>query len=221
MEKKDSESMVEDTVNRIRDATANPGALGLAAFGLTTVLLNLVNAKLIPFDAMIIAMGIFYGGLAQIIAGSMEWKKGNTFAMVAFTSYGVFWLSFIAIMLLPKLGLATAASEMSMVAFLLGWAIFTLIMFIGTLRINRALAFVFGTAFILFLMLAAHDYTGNSDIGVAAGYWGILVGFAALYTGLAQVVNEIYHKEHMPIWPYKAKVVNVEKVADLIPGIGK
>ena len=206
--------MVNETVHRVLDATANPGALGLAAFGVTTVLLNLVNAKLIPFDAMIIAMGIFYGGLAQIIAGSMEWKKGNTFAMVAFTSYGVFWLSFVAIMMLPKLGLAAAASEMSMVAFLLVWGIFTFIMFLGTLRICKALSFVFGTAVILFLMLAAHDYTGNADVGMAAGYWGILVGFAAMYTGLAQVVNEAYHKVLMPIWPYKSREITPVVIRD-------
>jgi uncharacterized protein len=194
------------TVNaKVADLTANPGALGLAAFGLTTVLLNLVNAGLIPFDAMILAMGIFYGGLAQLIAGSMEWKKGNTFGMLAFTSYGVFWLSFVAIMMLPALGLAPEAAGASMAAFLILWAIFTAIMFVGTLRICGALAFVFGTAVVLFLMLAAHAWTGNADIGTIAGYWGIMVGFAALYTGLAQMVDELYHKELMPIFPYKAK----------------
>lgn len=203
--------MVEESAYKILDTTANPGALGLAAFGLTTVLLNLVNAKLIPFDAMIISMGIFYGGLAQIIAGSMEWKKGNTFGMVAFTSYGVFWLSFVAIMLLPAMGLTTAASDMSMVGFLALWAIFTLIMFVGTLRICKALAFVFGSAEILFWLLAAHNYTGSADLGTIAGYWGLVVGFAALYTGLAQVINEIYHKDLMPIWPYKSKIKGGER----------
>jgi succinate-acetate transporter protein len=204
---------MEEQRYKLADMTANPGALGLAAFGLTTVLLNLVNAKLIPFDSMIVAMGIFYGGLAQLIAGSMEWKKGNTFGMVAFTSYGVFWLSFIAIQLLPSLGLAPAASNMSIVGFLLLWAIFTIIMFVGTLRICKALAFVFGTADILFLMLAAHAYTGNADIGTIAGYFGLIVGFAALYTGLAQVINELYHRELMPIWPYKPKDEAGGKVA--------
>ena len=96
------------------DLTANPAPLGLLGFGMTTVLLNLHNAGLIALGSMILAMGIFYGGLAQVIAGIQEWKKNNTFGATAFTSYGMFWLSLVALLFLPKLGLADATTKEAM-----------------------------------------------------------------------------------------------------------
>ena len=100
--------MNEPTVTQIKDTTANPAPLGLLGFGMTTVLLNLHNAGFYELNAMILAMGICYGGTAQVIAGIMEWKKGNTFAATAFISYGFFWLSLVALLVLPKLNLAAA-----------------------------------------------------------------------------------------------------------------
>ena len=87
--------MNEPTFTQIKDTTANPAPLGLLGFGMTTVLLNLHNAGFFELNGMILAMGICYGGLAQVIAGIMEWKKGNTFAATAFISYGFFWLSLV------------------------------------------------------------------------------------------------------------------------------
>ena len=78
------------------DNLANPAPLGLMGFGMTTVLLNIHNTGMFPISAVILAMGIFYGGIAQIIAGCMEFKKGNTFGTTAFTSYGLFWLTLVA-----------------------------------------------------------------------------------------------------------------------------
>src|SRR5512136_1515995 len=100
----------------IRDTTANPAPLGLLGFGLTTVLLNIHNAGYYELNSMILAMGIFYGGLAQIIAGIMEWKKNNTFGTTAFTSYGLFWLTLVGLLFLPKLGLADKSSGKAMAA---------------------------------------------------------------------------------------------------------
>ena len=97
--------MNEPNLTQIKDTTANPAPLGLLGFGMTTVLLNLHNAGFFELNSMILAMGICYGGLAQVIAGSMEWKKGNTFAATAFISYGLFWLSFVTLVILPKSGL--------------------------------------------------------------------------------------------------------------------
>src|SRR5271170_5811800 len=133
-------SMTESTT-QIKDTTANPAPLGLLGFGKTTVLLNFHNAGFYELNSMILAMGICYGGIAQIIAGMMEWKKGNTFATTAFISYGFFWLSLVALIGLPKLGF-TAADETAMSAYLAMWGIFTAAMFIGTLRLNRALQVV-------------------------------------------------------------------------------
>ena len=131
---------MDNTTVTIKDTFGNPAPLGLLGFGLTTVLLNVHNAGLIEMSSMILGMGIFYGGLAQMIAGIMEWKKGNTFATTA--------------------------------------------MFIGTLRITRALQVVFGTLTILFFLLALGDFTGNTAILHFAGFEGIICGFTAIYAAL-------------------------------------
>ena len=186
-----------------QDMTANPAPLGLMGFGMTTVLLNLHNAGFFELGAMILAMGLFYGGLAQIIAGMMEWKKGNTFATTAFTSYGCFWFSLVVLVLLPKTGLAEAPEITAMVAYLVMWGIFTAVLFIGTLRLNRALQVVFASLTLLFFLLALGDYTESSIIKTIAGYEGIFCGFSAIYTALAQVLNEVYGKTVAPIGPVK------------------
>lgn len=188
----------------IKDSTANPAPLGLLGFGMTTVLLNLHNAGFFELNAMILAMGICYGGAAQIIAGIMEWKKGNTFATTAFISYGFFWLSLVALIVLPKLAFIspalTAADDKAMAAYLAVWGIFTAVMFLGTFRLSRALQFVFGTLTVLFFLLAIGDFTGaNADFKHFTGYEGIVCGASAIYTGLAQVLNELSGKTVLPL----------------------
>ena len=183
----------------LKDTTANPAPLGLLGFGMTTVLLNIHNAGYYELNTMILSMGIFYGGIAQILAGIMEWKKNNTFGTTAFTSYGLFWLTLVGLILLPKLGLGEAASKSAMAAYLAMWGLFTLVMFIGTLRLNRALQFVFLSLTVLFFLLALGDITGNSSITTLAGYEGIICGASAIYAGLAQVLNEMYKKTVAPL----------------------
>jgi len=183
----------------IQDTTSNPAPLGLMGFGMTTVLLNLHNAGYYPLDSMILAMGIFYGGIAQIIAGIMEWKKKNTFGTTAFTSYGFFWLTLVGLILLPKLNLGTKPTEVAMGWYLLMWGLFTGLMFIGTLRLNRALQFVFASLTVLFFLLSIGDFTGNAAIKTFAGFEGIICGLSAIYAALAQVLNEIYGKEVAPL----------------------
>jgi succinate-acetate transporter protein len=185
----------------LKDTTANPAPLGLLGFGMTTVLLNIHNAGYYELNTMILSMGIFYGGIAQIIAGLMEWKKNNTFGTTAFTSYGLFWLTLVGLILLPELGLGEAAPKSAMAAYLAMWGLFTLIMFMGTLKLNRALQFVFLSLTVLFFLLALGDITGNSSITTLAGYEGIICGFSAIYTGLAQVINEVYKKVIAPLGP--------------------
>ena len=194
-----------ETMVTTRDLTGNPAPLGLMGFGMTTVLLNLQNAGLCTLGSMILAMGIFYGGVAQLIAGSMEWKKGNTFATTAFCSYGLFWLSLVALIMIPSMGLGEKTSPAAMAAYLAMWGLFTAVMFIGTLRFNRAMQVVFATLAILLFLLALGELTGNSAITQIAGWVGILCGFSAIYTALAQVVNETYGKGTMivPLWPVK------------------
>src|SRR5436305_10548464 len=149
-------------MNDTRHTTGNPDPLGLLGFGMTTVLLNFHNAGFFKLNTMILAMGICYGGIAQNIAGMMEWRKGNTFATTAFISYGFFWLSLVALIVLTKLGWGAASNDKAMVAYLFMWGLFTLVMFIGTLRLNRALQVVFGTLTILFFLLAYGDFANAS-----------------------------------------------------------
>jgi succinate-acetate transporter protein len=184
--------------------TANPAPLGLCAFGMTTVLLNIHNAGFFEMNSMILAMGIFYGGLAQVIAGIIEAKKNNTFGLTAFTSYGFFWLSLVGLIVMPKLGWAAPTSAGAMAAYLSVWGVFTFLLFFGTLRLNRALQFVFGSLTILFFLLVAGKVTGNPAIEHIAGYEGIICGASAIYTGIANVLNEVYGRVVLPIGPVKA-----------------
>jgi hypothetical protein len=187
------------------DMTANPAALGFTALGVTTVLLSLSNAGYFGLNSMILAMGIFYGGLGQVIAAVMEWRKGNTFGTTAFMSFGLFWLTLVALLVLPKLGLADAPSLGALEAYFAMWGLFTFIMFVGSLKANRATPVVLGLLTILFVLLAWAQHTGNvtvtgsTTITQIAGYEGILTGFAAVYAGLMQVLKEMWKRTVTPI----------------------
>jgi succinate-acetate transporter protein len=185
----------------LRDVTANPAPLGLMGFGMTTVLLNLHNAGIFALGSMILAMGIFYGGLAQVIAGIMEWRKGNTFGATAFTSFGLFWLSLVGLVAIPAAGIAEPPESTAMAAYLIMWGLFTSAMFLGTLRLNRALQFVFASLAVLFFLLGIGEATGSAAITVVAGYVGIVCGLSAIYTAVAQVLNEVYGRIVAPIGP--------------------
>lgn len=185
------------------EVTANPAPLGLMGFGMTTILLNIHNAGFFPLDAMILGMGIFFGGFAQVIAGIMEFKKNNTFGTTAFTSYGFFWLSLVALNIFPEIGYGEAAGSLSMASYLFMWGLFTFFMFIATLRITRSLQVVFGTLTLLFFLLAIANYTGSALILTIAGYEGILCGATAIYAAMAQVLNEVYGRKVLPIGEVK------------------
>ena len=207
------------------EKSANPAPLGLLGFGMTTVLLNFVhNARLGPIDGMILGMGIFYGGLAQIIAGILEYKKGNTFGTTAFTSYGLFWLSFVAINWLGTRTVAESAiwpflggayygtpwvvGNEAFATYFFMWGLFTFAMFFGTLKTNRALQFVFMSLAILFFLLTAKSallaYDPAMDLTLFTriiGVEGIACGLSAVYLALAEVINEAHGKTILPICP--------------------
>ena len=172
--------------------SANPGPLGLLGFGMTTVLLNLHNAGFLPLSIVIVAMGFALGGLAQIIAGILEFKNGNTFGGTAFTAYGCFWWSLIAIWnpLLSETG-----DALSMGFYLLLWGIFTLGMFVGALKHNTITKIVFGSLALLFFLLSLGDFTGNHAITLAAGFEGIFCGASAIYSAIGQIINGEYGKD--------------------------
>ena len=204
---------INETLTKIQDTTSNPAPLGLLGFGMTTVLLNIHNAGFYALNTMILGMGLCYGGIAQVIAGIQEWKKGNTFGATAFTSYGLFWLSLVALLMFP----GTATDKTATACYFFMWGLFTGVMFIGTLKLNRALQVVFGTLTILFLMLCIRDATATSaadfskTFGKITGYEGIICGASAIYAALAQVLNEVYGRVVLSIGPVAAKAAKAVK----------
>jgi hypothetical protein len=176
---------------------ANPAPLGLMGFGMTTVILNLSNMGLFGINSMILAMGIFYGGLAQIVAGVMEFRKGNTFGTLAFTSYGLFWLTLVFIIMSGVERPLFAPDNTAWAAYLFMWGLFTAMMFFGTLKTNRALQAVFLSLAILFFLLAAAEVM--PQLLLVAGVEGVICGFTAFYLSIAEVLNETHHRTVLPI----------------------
>ncbi|HPS56889.1 MAG TPA: acetate uptake transporter [Spirochaetota bacterium] len=190
------------------DNFANPAPVGLLGFGMTTILLNFHNAGLYSLDAMILGMGVFFGGLAQLIAGTMEFKKGNTFGQAAFMSYGAFWMLLVFLLIIPKVPVwaAYAASETAMATFFGLWGVYTFFMFIGTLNGNRATQTIFLSLTILFFLLMGRDILAakgmvdlSKTVGHIAGYEGIFCGLSAFYTALGEILNEKRGKTILPL----------------------
>jgi len=181
------------------DDTANPAPLGLCAFGMTTILLSLHNAGVIGLASPTLAMAIFYGGIAQVIAGIMEWKKNNDFGLVTFGSFGFFWISFAGILMLPALGLAKAPAATDLAAFLAVWGIFALGLFICTLKMHKILQVTLLAVVLLVVLLVASELTGSKFITLLGGLMGIAAGGLALYIGIGQVINEVHDRKIFPV----------------------
>lgn len=176
---------------------ADPAPLGLLAFGMTTVLLNLHNAGLMPLTPVITAMGIALGGSAQVIAGIMEFKKGNTFGATAFSAYGLFWFSLVLIWANPLS--QTPADAVSIGYYLLLWGIFTGCMFIATFTHSRITQIVFGSLTLLFFMLAYSDLTGAHSLKPLSGIVGIFCGASAIYASVGNIINKELGRKICPL----------------------
>ncbi|NLD57529.1 MAG: acetate uptake transporter [Methanomicrobiales archaeon] len=181
------------------DNTANPAPLGLCAFGMTTILLSIHNAGVTALSSPIVAMAVFYGGLAQLIVGLMEWKKNNTFGMVTFGSFGLFWISFAAILVMPALGLAAAPTTLDLAAFLAVWGVLIIGLFICSLRMHRLLQVTLAAVVLLVVLLVAANLSGIHMVHTLAGIMGIIAGGLALYMGIGTVINEIYGSRVVPV----------------------
>jgi len=201
-------AVVEDRLDHLdarRVAThrpiANPAPLGLFAFGLTTLMLNLVNAGVVEKDttALVLAYGLFFGGLCQLIAGMWEFARNNTFAATAFTAYGAFWMGFAFWHILADNGALSAGATFQdgLAAILAAWGLFTALMFVGTLKLNRALQAVFGTLGLLFFLLAAGEY--STTVHRIAGWEGLVCAATAIYAGWALLVNELWERPALPL----------------------
>lgn len=192
---------------------ANPGPLGLFGFALTTFVLSWANAGFMPKvgdTIVVLGLAIFYGGLAQLLAGMWEFRSGNTFGAVAFTSYGAFWLSFAALFLPGLGGAAALVSSPAIGIYLIGWAIITGLLTIAALRTNGATALVFVLLFLTYVVLGiawlsgdkAGPATGLNHIG---GYLGLLTAIAAWYAGLAGLLTSVSNgKVVLPVMPLAA-----------------
>lgn len=178
---------------------ANPAGLGLLAFGMTTVLLSFHNLGLFGLDSVILSMGIFYGGIAQVIAGIFEFKNGNTFGATAFTSYGLFWITFVVINTAWGQGALGPGETAGIAAYFAIWGIVTLFLFIGTLKSARMLQIVFLTLTVLFFIVAVEKGTGITEIAYVAGAVGLLCGGSAMYTSFGEVLNEQHGKTILPL----------------------
>ncbi len=174
---------------------ANPGALGLAAFGFNTILLNIHNIGLIP-NTMPLIWGFFWGGMAQVIAGIIDARRGDTFGLTAFTSYGAFWIGLAFAFLLEWMGFVKLDNA-SLAWTMLAWGVFTSYMTIGAIKISRAHATILGSLSILFFLLTAHFF-GYIPARVA-GIEGIFVGGSAVYTSAAVVLHAQYRRWVIPI----------------------
>jgi len=185
------------------DEIANPAPLGLAGFGLTTLVLNVVNAGLIPGESigMVLPLGIFYGGLAQFCAGMWEFKKGNTFGATAFGSFGAFWMSFAIMEILIAMDILDPLPKGGIATFLIAWGIFTGFMSVGTFKINKALQVIFLTLTLLFFLLAIGVY--SPTVHTIAGIEGIICALSALYTCAAIVINTTWNREMLPLGEVK------------------
>ena len=181
--------------------TANPAPLGLAGFGLTTVLLSSINAGLLPAggEPVVLPLAMAFGGTAQIVAGIMEFKTANTFGATAFTAYGAFWWWFALLLLLGGnhiLDLSAAGSTIGVCLLL--WGVFTFGLWISTFRLSRLLFAIFLTLWIAFLLLGLGALLPNPGLHAAGGWVGLLCGALALYGSFALVTNGTYGREVVP-----------------------
>jgi uncharacterized protein len=227
---------MSDSVDRrvLVDTTANPAPFGFMAFGMATILFTLHNAGLFELSAMILAMAIFCGGLAQVFVSWMEWKKGNAFGTVAFGSYGFMWLTLAGLLLLPRLTFIAGAEDLAssstaMGWFFLCWLLFTVVLLIGSLRIHRAMQLALLMLSVLLLLLVFREWAGGAAssetlLGVSgstwaeiAGWQGIIPGLGAIYIAVALLWNELYGRVLLPLGPYRKPEHAREAEGPIVP----
>lgn len=173
---------------------ANPGPLGLFGFGLTTVVLSCINAGILPREAVpvVVPLAFAYGGVAQLIAGVLEFRTGNTFGMVAFTSFGLFWWWYALLNWTVGAGWLKPAASIGVACVLMIWGVFTLLLWIVTFRANKAVWSIFLLLWITFFLLAAGDAglsTASVSFAAIGGYFGLATGIDAMLVAFIEVLN--------------------------------
>jgi succinate-acetate transporter protein len=196
-----AESTASEDAARGSWTVADPGPLGLAAFALTTFVLSMYNSGILDVrgEAVVFGLAFAYGGLAQLLAGMWEFRTGNTFGAVAFTSYGAFWLSFWAFVQFFEKDIPKSVLGQSVGVYLVAWGIFTTYMFIASLRTTAAIATVFALLAATFLLLGIGEWSGTADIAKAGGFVGLATAVAAWYASFAAVTNSTFGRTVMPV----------------------
>jgi len=186
---------------------ANPAAVGLGGFALTTFVLNVHNAGILKDVGAALPLGLFYGGLAQLVAGFLEFATGNTFGHCAFSSYGAFWIALATLIYFKDNNVLPAFKDFhqALLWTLIAWTIYTFIMTIGTFGHSKILIVIFVSLLVLFLLLDIHVATGSKSIGVLAGWEGIWTAFTAWYLMAAIIINDAFGKVVLPIGPIEKK----------------
>ncbi|SJZ32292.1 acetate uptake transporter [Selenihalanaerobacter shriftii] len=189
-------------MSQIKNKIANPAPLGLAGFALTTFVLSFYNAGIFPAEskAIVFPLALFYGGLAQFMAGMWEFKTGNTFGATAFTSYGAWWMFFALLEYSLTLGWIELGSHgaTAIGLVLAAWAFFTFYLWIATFKINKATWLIFLTLWVTFALLALGELV-SPQFGIAGGYLGLVCASIAWYTSAAEVINEVSGEAVLPI----------------------
>jgi succinate-acetate transporter protein len=193
----------QERVQAVPTPIADPGPLGLAAFALTTFVLSMFNADLVSSagEPIVFGLALTYGGLAQLLAGMWEFRTGNTFGAVAFTSYGAFWLSFWAFVQFFEKSVPAADAGHAVGLFLIAWGIFTTYMFIASLRTTAAVAAVFILLAVTFFLLGIGNAGGHTNIIKLGGWLGLATAAAAWYASFAAVTNSTFGRTVMPVRP--------------------
>ncbi|MDO8610727.1 MAG: acetate uptake transporter [bacterium] len=166
----------------MKPKVANASSLGSLGFGMTTILYSIVGAGFFSINTMLISMAIFLGGVTQIIAGLLEYKKGNTFGYVSYTMFGLFWFTSASMTLMPFFVQIHGANSMFMGLFYLLWTVFTVMLYLQTLKMDKLTNVIFLTVVILFGTITVSNFTGIKLVGNLAGWIGIICGSLAMYS---------------------------------------
>jgi succinate-acetate transporter protein len=201
-----STAVARETVTALAGSIADPAPLGLAGFALTTFCLSAVNAGWVHkgTEPIVLGLALAYGGLAQLLAGMWEFKKGNTFGATALASYGAFWLSFWAFVTFYSTKVPKADAAQAVGLFLFAWGLFTLYMWVASFKTTAAVNLVFLLLTITFFLLAFGEWGGSSGLTKLGGWLGIITALAAWYASFAGVVNSTFGKIVLPTRPLKA-----------------
>jgi uncharacterized protein len=184
-------------------AWGNSAPLGLAGFAVTTFMLSMVNAKLMPaaITPVVFGVALMFGGIAQLIAGTIQFRNGNTFQGVLFSGFGAFWLSLYAIAEFFFKSIPLTQQGHANGLFLYAFGIFAAWLWLASFRTNVVVVIALGTLAATFFVLGAGNYYGSAFTVEAGGYMGLVVAFLAAYLSCAELCEASYKRSVLPVWP--------------------